>query len=804
MKQTFSYLITAVLAFTFGVSIAYAADTAISALTPLTGATTADDDDLVIVDTSATQTKKITVSELGLKIRETEGNVFRVRDYGAVGDGTTNDDTAFTDTRTAACAISGPKTILLENGDFELNGGNVIQLCDDLVIECRNATITVPSSATATDTVATDLMFDNGLFYVADDATLDNVTIKGCTLNSAKDEIGLLQIGSTQETVLSTTLRNNIKLIDNKQSGGSGWIVRRTDNLDMRGNEISEVVNMCMYNSALSHSEIHSNTFEYCGVDTGLTTFANASAINLNNSNTTKVHDNSFLWSGGTSVIARASTLDVFGMEIYDNLFEHCGESCAGISVPSFAVANRRVYDSRIEGNTVRGWISQDDSSTPGQSHAAFSIGVDQGTGFAENVSISENNISFLGPDETWDNVAFDIAGTVENDLKDHEASAGNVEAIQIFSEDGDAYTRNFRVNDNVISYTKRTAILIDRSSTGIINGNTIHRAGWERNASNVPTGTSHAIFVSLAADVNISGNVVTDHGPGVDGDSSVSTFIYSITDSHNVKIANNTGGGYATNSSSAATAFGGVFFNGTADGLYVGIDDYDAADRVSLIAANNEFKNTFLTLVNSLESNYRMQDQGDLTVLSDSQILDYNNTVTLEEGILHGMYNGSGGHTWTLPDPTYHPATPFSVKNIGTGVLTIASTGGSINGSASLSPGQGAEYLAHAGIWQEMVDSDELFFATETTTNPTTAVVGQTLPVNSTSSVIEIDQPASPSAGDTFRVIDSRGTAGTNNITVDFTDPLHGTVQDYIIDVDGRSVTFEYINSTIGWVAEQ
>jgi hypothetical protein len=72
IKSTLSHLTIAVLAFALGVSIAYAADVAISALTALTGAGTADNDELVIVDvseaTAADRTKKIDVSELQTKI----------------------------------------------------------------------------------------------------------------------------------------------------------------------------------------------------------------------------------------------------------------------------------------------------------------------------------------------------------------------------------------------------------------------------------------------------------------------------------------------------------------------------------------------------------------------------------------------------------------------------------------------------------------------------------------------------------------------------------------------------------------
>lgn len=70
-----------------------------------------------------------------------------------------------------------------------------------------------------------------------------------------------------------------------------------------------------------------------------------------------------------------------------------------------------------------------------------------------------------------------------------------------------------------------------------------------------------------------------------------------------------------------------------------------------------------------------------------------------------------------------------------------------------------------------------------------------------------EIDLPTgTPNSGDWFIVTDSRGNAGTFNITVDFInagDNLHGSSQNYILNVDNDTAKFTYINSTIGWIRE-
>lgn len=78
--------------------------------------------------------------------------------------------------------------------------------------------------------------------------------------------------------------------------------------------------------------------------------------------------------------------------------------------------------------------------------------------------------------------------------------------------------------------------------------------------------------------------------------------------------------------------------------------------------------------------------------------------------------------------------------------------------------------------------------------------------PVNTllTSGVIT---PASPSTNSRFAIVDSRANASVNNILINFsgaTQKLYGSLQNYIINEDGGYITFRYLNSTIGWVAEK
>jgi hypothetical protein len=94
-----------------------------------------------------------------------------------------------------------------------------------------------------------------------------------------------------------------------------------------------------------------------------------------------------------------------------------------------------------------------------------------------------------------------------------------------------------------------------------------------------------------------------------------------------------------------------------------------------------------------------------------------------------------------------------------------------------------------------------------EVNSNTVLSTLNVFLPVNVTSNTVEIDLPAgTPSAGDVLKITDSRANAGTNNITIDFIsagDNFHGSSQNAVLNLDGSTVTFTYINAAIGWVSE-
>jgi len=81
------------------------------------------------------------------------------------------------------------------------------------------------------------------------------------------------------------------------------------------------------------------------------------------------------------------------------------------------------------------------------------------------------------------------------------------------------------------------------------------------------------------------------------------------------------------------------------------------------------------------------------------------------------------------------------------------------------------------------------------------TAVSGNGYFINTTSGAITVTLPASPSAGDIVSLADYTNTWATNSVTVARnSQPIGGITSDAILNTEGQSVTFVYVDGTEGW----
>jgi hypothetical protein len=83
------------------------------------------------------------------------------------------------------------------------------------------------------------------------------------------------------------------------------------------------------------------------------------------------------------------------------------------------------------------------------------------------------------------------------------------------------------------------------------------------------------------------------------------------------------------------------------------------------------------------------------------------------------------------------------------------------------------------------------------------TATAGEGYFCDTTSAAFTVTLPASPSAGDLVGIKDYANTADTNNITIGRNGSnIEGVANDFVISVEGGSITLIYVDATKGWLS--
>ena len=85
------------------------------------------------------------------------------------------------------------------------------------------------------------------------------------------------------------------------------------------------------------------------------------------------------------------------------------------------------------------------------------------------------------------------------------------------------------------------------------------------------------------------------------------------------------------------------------------------------------------------------------------------------------------------------------------------------------------------------------------------TAVSGEGYFANTSGGALTVTLPASPSGGDIVSIADYTRTFTTNNCTIGRnSEPIGGIAEDAILNVNGQSATFVYVDGTEGWINVQ
>ena len=97
----------------------------------------------------------------------------------------------------------------------------------------------------------------------------------------------------------------------------------------------------------------------------------------------------------------------------------------------------------------------------------------------------------------------------------------------------------------------------------------------------------------------------------------------------------------------------------------------------------------------------------------------------------------------------------------------------------------------------------NQVNWQTTVKTSTFTASAGEGYFLNTTSGAFTINLPASPSAGDLVGIKDYANTADTNNITIGRNGSnIEGVANDFVISVEGGSITLIFVDATKGWLS--
>lgn len=150
------------------------------------------------------------------------------------------------------------------------------------------------------------------------------------------------------------------------------------------------------------------------------------------------------------------------------------------------------------------------------------------------------------------------------------------------------------------------------------------------------------------------------------------------------------------------------------------------------------------------------------------------------------GEIGATTGITGTFPTSNL-PTIP--INKGGTNLTTVGS-----NGTVVQTDGSAYTYGSVSGTltWDTVK------------TSGFTAVAGYGYFVNTTSAAITVTLPASPSVGNIVVIVDYAGTSATNNISVDPNgSKINSTTGNAILQTNRQGITFVYIDSTQGWLAQ-
>ena len=200
-----------------------------------------------------------------------------------------------------------------------------------------------------------------------------------------------------------------------------------------------------------------------------------------------------------------------------------------------------------------------------------------------------------------------------------------------------------------------------------------------------------------------------------------------------------------------------------------------DAAKLADGTVSNTEFQ-----FINSLSSNAQTQIDSKIGNVSEDSTpqlggsldVNGNSIVSVSDGNISITPDGTGKVILDgLSYPTADGTADQVMKTDGSGNITF----GEVSGGEQ---------------WQTVKTADF------------TAVAGEGYFINTTSAVVTMTLPASPSLGDFVTFVDYAGTFDTNNLTIGRnSQPIQGSATDLTVSIERASNTLVYVDGTQGWL---
>lgn len=436
------------------------------------------------------------------------GETFNVKDYGAIGNGTTDDTAAINTAYTATKAANG--TLLFPSGTYKVTSAHAFLLGSNTRIQgMMGSSILVPNTATLNDAVGDGFFsYNNGVFYYEGNG-LTNVIFDNMTFTIQKNEICAFQVGVF--TTTTAEQHDRIQVLGCKVSGGS-YNIFNNCKLEMHKCKFADTNGGAVNAPRAYDAVITDNVFEYIGVDRARTVWNNAAAFEAVSSRGGTFSDNVIEVTGGTSVrISATTSQDLFAWTIANNTLIGCGLSAISVETRSFGT--KTVADTAITGNVVKGYLC---AAASGTDHSAINLGSLASGINSKNQVCTGNVVSFIAPFETFDEATSTVTAS-PNPFKLTTQDAGSSYGIRA------ALCRGLVISGNEFYGIPRNAIVVETSVSFRVSDNVSNFCGWGRDGTGTPFQVSASVFCDSCNDGTINDNTATNHAlPTVDNEFTV------------------------------------------------------------------------------------------------------------------------------------------------------------------------------------------------------------------------------------------------------------------------------------------